>query len=72
MFILHVVIFFYITSKDVERLVKKFKTSTVGIDKFFGWNHVDFLMGREVNTVNRKILNVMQLYNIIPNEEVDY
>lgn len=49
--------------QDVEGLIRKFKTSTVGIDKFFGWNHADFLIGKEANTANRKILDIMNQYN---------
>ncbi|KAG4072654.1 hypothetical protein HA402_004743 [Bradysia odoriphaga] len=57
---------------DVEGLMRKFKTSTVGIDKFFGWNHADFLIGKEVNTVNRKILGIMNQYNGVPTEGFVY
>ncbi|KAJ6647527.1 Lipase 3, partial [Pseudolycoriella hygida] len=57
---------------DVEGLIRKFKTSTVAIDKFFGWNHADFLIGREAHTANRKILGVMKQYSEVAQDVFDY
>lgn len=50
--------------KDVERLIEEFKPWTIGITKLNGYNHLDFVAAKDIDTlVNNKILDLMNRYN---------
>lgn len=50
--------------KDVERLIKQLRPWTIGVDKIIGYNHVDLIIGKNVDEfVNTKILRLINRYS---------
>lgn len=54
--------------QDVENLIELFKPMIIiGIDKMVGWNHADFIIAKDIGSIAKKIIKLMNQY---PSEAV--
>lgn len=57
------IIFNYHYLQDVENLIQYFGQNVIDVIKLDGWNHLDFLYGKEANKmVYQRMIEVMGKY----------